>query len=486
MLFNSVEFIFMFLPLSFLGYFVLSRWSALGAKAFLVGASLFFYAYWNVKYLPLILISIIFNYAIVQAMWAKPKLAKGFLSLGLVTNLALLGYFKYADFFINNFNTAFSTSFNLLHLALPLAISFFTIQQITFLLDSYAKIDSPNIEPNPPTNFSNFLDYALFVTFFPKLIAGPIVHHKEMMPQFSQDSNKHISLDNIASGVFIFSIGLFKKVVIADSLAKIATLGFDTSKTLSALEGWMTSLSYTFQLYFDFSGYTDMAIGVALLFNIRLPQNFNSPYKASSMIEFWQRWHMTLSRFIFDYLYVSIVRIFSQITFHKSMLTIVIAFLIAGLWHGASWLFVFFGLLHGLGVVINHYWSKKVRKKYKLKPLPTWLGWFITFNYVNITLIFFRAKDFSDVFKVLKAMFLMSGSHSVLLVDLDKPGKLFIGTAALLAILLTFSAKNSCQALESFKLSLWRLGWICTTILLIGFYVFGYTVHASRFIYFNF
>ncbi|CCF80307.1 Probable poly(beta-D-mannuronate) O-acetylase [Helicobacter bizzozeronii CCUG 35545] len=189
-------------------------------------------------------------------------------------------------------------------------------------MDSYAQIDSPDVGAKPPTNLSNFLDYALFVTFFPQLIAGPIVHHKEMMPQFAKDSNKRISLDNIASGVFIFAIGLFKKVVIADSLAKIATMGFDTSKVLSALEGWMTSLSYTFQLYFDFSGYTDMAIGAALLFNIRLPQNFNSPFKASSIAEFWQRWHMTLSRFIFDYLYVSIARVFSNPTFHTSMLAI--------------------------------------------------------------------------------------------------------------------------------------------------------------------
>lgn len=487
MLFNSVEFIFIFLPISFFVYFGLSRWHTLSAKAWLVGASLFFYAYWNVKYLPLIVSSIVFNFAIVQAMWAKPKLAKGFLSLGLVTNLALLGYFKYADFFINNFNTAFSTSFNLLHLALPLAISFFTLQQITFLLDSYAQIDSPNAGAKPPTNLSNFLDYALFVTFFPQLIAGPIVHHKEMMPQFAKDSNKRISLDNIASGVFIFAIGLFKKVVIADSLAKIATMGFDTSKVLSALEGWMTSLSYTFQLYFDFSGYTDMAIGAALLFNIRLPQNFNSPFKASSIAEYWQRWHMTLSRFIFDYLYVSIARVFSNPTFHTSMLAIFIAFAIAGLWHGASWLFVFFGLLHGLGVVINHYWSKKVRKKYKLKPLPVWLGWFITFNYVNIANIFFRAKDFADAFKVLKAMFLMSGFKNYFFsVALDHTSKLFIGTAAILALVITFGFKNSCQVLENFKPSLWHLGWTYATIFGIELYIFGYVNRVSEFIYFNF
>ncbi|WP_328588058.1 MBOAT family O-acyltransferase [Helicobacter mehlei] len=354
-------------------------------------------------------------------------------------------------------------------------------------MDSYAQIDSPNAGAKPSTKLSNFLDYALFVTFFPQLIAGPIVHHKEMMPQFAKDSNKRISLDNIASGVFIFSIGLFKKVVIADSLAKIATMGFDTSKVLSALEGWMTSLAYTFQLYFDFSGYTDMAIGAALLFNIHLPQNFNSPFKASSIAEFWQRWHITLSRFIFDYLYVSIARIFSNPTFHTSMLAIFIAFLIAGLWHGASWLFVFFGLLHGLGVVINHYWSKKIRKKYKLKPLPVWLGWFITFNYVNIANIFFRAKDFVDALKVLKAMFLMSGFKNYLFsTALDHTSKLFIGTTAILALGITFGFKNSCQVLENFKPSWPQLGWIYATIFCIELYIFGYVNRVSEFIYFNF
>ncbi len=216
---------------------------------------------------------------------------KTILTFGIIANLSLLGYFKYMDFFIENFNLAFNTQADLLHLALPLAISFFTFQQISYLVDSYRQ----------ETKEYDFLNYALFVTFFPQLIAGPIVHHKEMMPQFAKIRNKVINYQNISIGIFIFSIGLFKKVVIADTFAVWATAGFDTASTLNLFEAWATSLSYTFQLYFDFSGYTDMAIGLAFLFNIKLPINFNSPYKATNIQDFWRRWHMTLSRFLKDY-----------------------------------------------------------------------------------------------------------------------------------------------------------------------------------------
>ena len=216
---------------------------------------------------------------------------KGLLAFGIVSNIVLLGYFKYTDFFIDNFNLAFNTNADLLNLALPLAISFFTFQQISYLVDSYRQ----------ETKEYDFLNYALFVTFFPQLIAGPIVHHKEMMPQFAKTRNKIKNYRNIAMGLFIFSIGLFKKVVIADTFAVWATQGFDVATTLNLFEAWATSLSYTFQLYFDFSGYTDMAIGLALLFNIKLPINFNSPYKATDIQDFWRRWHITLSRFLKDY-----------------------------------------------------------------------------------------------------------------------------------------------------------------------------------------
>jgi alginate O-acetyltransferase complex protein AlgI len=303
-------------------------------------------------------------------------------------------YFKYMDFFIENANLVFGTDIGLLHLALPLAISFFTLQQIAFLVDSYEGL----------VKEKDFLDYAIFVTFFPQLIAGPIVHHKEMMPQFSSIRNKVKNYRNIALGLFIFSIGLFKKVVIADTFAIWATSGFDNSVSLNFFEAWATSLSYTFQLYFDFSGYTDMAIGAALLFNIKLPQNFNSPYKATGMIDFWKRWHITLTNFITTYIYTPIIKSFNKLTFHKAMFATVITFLIAGLWHGASWMFVIFGGLHGVGLVINHYWKKYWKKKLKI-DINKYLAWFITFNYVNITFVFFRAKEWDDAVKVLGSMF---------------------------------------------------------------------------------
>jgi D-alanyl-lipoteichoic acid acyltransferase DltB (MBOAT superfamily) len=282
---------------------------------------------------------------------------------------------------------AIGTNIDLLHLLLPLAISFFTFQQIAFLIESY-KAERKEYD---------FLNYALFVTFFPQLIAGPIVYHREMMPQFAKLRNKILNYRNIALGIFIFSIGLFKKVVIADTFAVWANTGFDVANTLNLFEAWATSLSYTFQLYFDFSGYTDMAIGIALLFNIKLPINFNSPYKALSIQDFWRRWHITLSRFLRDYIYIPLGgnRIGSFRTYSNLMIT----FIIGGLWHGAGWTFLFWGLLHGLALSIHKLWQMLGFKMW------TWFAWFITFNFVNIAWIFFRAKEWDDAIKVLSSMF---------------------------------------------------------------------------------
>ena len=394
MLFNSYEFIFVFLPITFFIYFYLNHKRLTEtSKGFLVCSSLFFYSWWNVAYLPIILSSMVFNYAIGRSLNKTcNKKDKGFskksiLTFGIIFNLSLLGYFKYTDFLIENFNLAFSSDADLLHLALPLAISFFTFQQIAYLVDSYRQ----------ETKEYDFLNYALFVTFFPQLIAGPIVHHKEMMPQFAKTRNKVKNYRNIAMGLFIFSIGLFKKVVIADTFAVWATAGFDVATTLNLFEAWATSLSYTFQLYFDFSGYTDMAIGLALLFNIRLPVNFNSPYKATNIQDFWRRWHITLSRFLRDYVYIPLGgnRKGGFRTYNNLMAT----FVLGGLWHGAAWTFVFWGFLHGLALIIQRLWSKLGIK------LWTWLAWLITFNFVNITWVFFRAKEWDDAAKVLGAMF---------------------------------------------------------------------------------
>jgi len=392
LLFNSYIFIFAFLPLTFFIYFYLNSLKlAAAAKSFLVFASLFFYSWWNPAYLPLILSSMLFNYAVGLSLSKERKKSKVsnklLLAFGIGANIALLGYFKYADFFIGNLNLLLHTNIDLLHLALPLAISFFTFQQIAYLVDSY----------RGETKEYDFLNYANFVTFFPQLIAGPIVHHREMMPQFATTSNKVKRYSNIATGLFIFSIGLFKKVIIADTFAVWATAGFDHAQVLNMAEAWVTSLSYTFQLYFDFSGYTDMAIGAALLFNIRLPFNFNSPYKATSIQDFWRRWHITLSRFLKEYIYIPLGgnRKGELRTYSNLMAT----FLIGGIWHGAGWTFFFWGFLHGIAIIIHRAWGKI---GFKLNSL---LAWFITFNFINITWVFFRAKEWSDAMKVLNGMF---------------------------------------------------------------------------------
>ena len=377
---------------------------------------------------------------------------KSILIFGIVFNLSLLGYFKYTDFLIENFNLAFNSNAELLNLALPLAISFFTFQQIAYLVDSYRQ----------ETKEYDFLNYALFVTFFPQLIAGPIVHHKEMMPQFAKTRNKVKNYRNIAMGLFIFSIGLFKKVVIADTFAVWATQGFDVSTTLNLFEAWATSLSYTFQLYFDFSGYTDMAIGLALLFNIRLPVNFNSPYKATNIQDFWRRWHITLSRFLRDYVYIPLGgnKKGSFRTYNNLMAT----FVIGGLWHGAGWTFIFWGFLHGLALIIQRLWEKLGFK------LWTWLAWFITFNFVNIAWVFFRAKEWGDAVKVLRSMFSLDNTtikeitsnklnllseysiqfEEIMKITHNSPNAI---NWIILSFVLVLVFKNSIQKIDDFKLN---------------------------------
>ena len=392
MLFNSYIFIFAFLPITFFIYFYLNaKRMTTASKAFLIFASLFFYSWWNIAYLPIILVSILFNYTIGISLSQNKGQAKvtkrSLLTFGIAANIALLGYFKYTDFLIENINWLTDGHTPLLHLALPLAISFFTFQQIAYLVDSY----------KGETNEHDFLNYTIFVTFFPQLIAGPIVHHAEMMPQFSKVQNKIKNNKNIAKGLFVFSIGLFKKVIIADSFAIWATQGFDVAEKLNLIEAWVTSLSYTFQLYFDFSGYTDMAIGAALLFNIKLPANFHSPYKATSVEDFWRRWHITLSRFLRDYIYIPMGG--NRNGRFRTYMNLMATFIIGGIWHGAGWTFVFWGLLHGIALILQKIWN------HLGFHMHTLLAWFVTFNFINIAWIFFRAKEWDDAMKVFYAMF---------------------------------------------------------------------------------
>ena len=458
MLFNSYVFIFAFLPLVFFVYFFLNkkRLSTL-AKAFLVSASLFFYAYWSVYYLPILLGSIVFNF-LVSKFLAKHQ-SKTILIFGIVCNLALLGYFKYADFLISNLNAIANTNLGLLHIALPLALSFVTFQQIAYLVDSY----------NKQTKENSFLNYCLFITFFPQLIAGPIVHHKEMMPQFANKFNLIKNYKFIALGLFVFSIGLFKKSVVADIFSIFANAGFDVERNLTFLQAWTTSLSYTFQLYFDFSGYCDMAIGLALLFNIRLPINFNSPYKALNIQDFWHRWHITLSRFLRDYIYIPLGG--NRKGQYRTYLNLFLVFLIGGLWHGAAWTFVVWGALHGFAIVIHRCWQKL---NFKLNKI---IAWIITFNFVNFTWIFFRAKSFEDAMKVIRGMFF--GKFKI---DVNYLEMFFI----VLAFLVVLLFKNSMQIAfdKKFKFTIWQI--FATSFFLFISILAIRLNNASEFLYFRF
>ena len=374
MLFNSYEFLFFFLPITFFIYFLLNKKKLIKiSKGFLVFSSLFFYGYWKPIYLPLLIISIAVNYIIGLNISFKNKFLRNrkLLILGIVFNITLLGYFKYSNFFIANVNSIFDQNFDFLNLTLPLAISFFTFQQIAFLVDSFRQ----------KTNDYDLMNYLVFVSFFPQLIAGPIVHHNEMMPQFSDIKNYRINYNNIVLGILIFGIGLFKKVVIADKFAIWATAGFDNASILNLFEAWVTSISYTFQLYFDFSGYTDMAIGIAYLFNIKLPFNFNSPYKSITIQDFWRRWHITLSRFLKDYIYIPLGG--NKKGELKTYINLITTFLLAGIWHGAGWTFVVWGFLHGIALTIFKAWEKLNIKIHK------WIAWIITFNFVNLTWVIF-------------------------------------------------------------------------------------------------
>jgi alginate O-acetyltransferase complex protein AlgI len=395
MLFNSYIFIFFYLPVTLAGYFLLNRLRlGLASNAWLLFASLFFYAWWDVRYLPLILGSILFNYTIGGLLTDYDSLPKKFfrkgalLAFGLAANLLFLGWFKYTDFLIGNVNAIAGTNLQLLRIVLPLGISFFTITQIAFLVDAYEGL----VEER------KLLNYALFVTFFPHLLAGPILHHKEMMPQFDRPRNKVIDYRNVAAGLFLFFVGLFKKAVIADQFVDPVRNGFDVAASLNFFEAWTTALSYTLQLYFDFSGYSDMAVGIGLLFNIRLPVNFDSPYKATSIIEFWKRWHITLTNFITTYVYTPILRSFGKITFGRSLLAIFLAMFISGIWHGAGWTFVLWGSLHGTALVTNHWWKRR-----KLK-MPAPAAWGLTFLFVTVSFVFFRARTMADALKVLNGM----------------------------------------------------------------------------------
>src|ERR1700712_2705659 len=394
MLFNSYPFIFVFLPIALAGYVWLGRSSNLAPVVWLALASLVFYSVSNWQFVGLLLASVAFNYFVGWLLIAKQLRATArfaALTAGVAGDLLVLGTFKYAGFFTANLNAVFSTGI-VVNILLPVGISFYTFTQIAFLVDAYRGNVARYALPH----------YALFVTYFPHLIAGPILHHKDMIPQFESERTKRPDPHLILCGLIIFAIGLFKKTCLADGIQPLVAPAFGANYP-SFDQAWIGALAYTFQLYFDFSGYSDMAIGISLMFGIFLPLNFNSPYKATSIIDFWRRWHMTLSQFLRDYLYIPLGGNRRGPTWRY--VNLMITMLLGGLWHGAAWTFVAWGALHGAYLCINHAWNRFGPEiAPRLRPAATLAGAVLTFLSVVVAWVFFRADDIDSAVYVLVRM----------------------------------------------------------------------------------
>jgi alginate O-acetyltransferase complex protein AlgI len=402
MLFTSPEFLLAFLPLTLAGFHLLR---GLGQPAlcvpWLLAASMVFYAWWSPSFLALLVLSMLVNWIDAHAIGRTQGGRRMALFVaGIVWNLGILAYFKYADFFIASVDAATGLDWPLLHIILPLGISFFTFQKIAYLADIHAGL----AKPGP------LVDFALFVFFFPQLIAGPIVHHAEVMPQFRAVATKGREHDywlDTAVGLTLLAIGLVKKVCIADQMAPYASKVFEHASTvgyrIGLLAAWQGALAYSVQLYTDFSGYSDMAIGLARLFGVTMPANFNSPYKSMSIIDFWRRWHMTLSRFLRDYLYIPLGG--NRKGTRRRYVNLMVTMVLGGLWHGAGWTYVAWGALHGLYLLANHAWLSLTRMR-----LPAVAAWTLTMLAVIVGWVFFRAGDFSGAVNIVAGLFGLHGA----------------------------------------------------------------------------
>jgi D-alanyl-lipoteichoic acid acyltransferase DltB (MBOAT superfamily) len=402
-LFNSHIFVFVFLPITVAGFLALRQSNhPTAAVVWMFVASSVFYAWWHVAYLGLLYALMLGNYligkALAEASWSQPR-RRALLIVGLAANLGVLAWFKYANFLLDNFDAITGAHLELARIILPLAISFFIFQKIAFLVDTYRRQTRPR----------DFLHYSLFVLFFPQLIAGPIVRFQEVAPQFAPDAvtaARHRWRRDLAIGLTIFGIGLFKKVMIADGVARFSTPLFEAAAhgvTLDFVEAWVAAIAYGLQLYFDFSGYSDMAVGLARMVGIRLPVNFWSPYKATSVVDFWRRWHITLSRFLRDYLYIPLGG--NRRGRPRQYVNLMMTMTLGGLWHGASWNFVVWGALHGAYLAFNHLWSALGLSLGR----GAWLRRALTFIAVTVAWVFFRAADLATASSMLASMAGLNG-----------------------------------------------------------------------------
>lgn len=456
MLFPTFTFILAFLPITIIVYFLLSGRNTLFSKLWLITASFVFYAWFNWSYFFILAGSIVANYIIAEILYKNRK--RFILFFGILFNILLLGYFKYYDFFVENINEVFHVSWPLKHILLPLGISFFTFQQISFLQQVY----SGTLEKR-----YTFCNYCLFVCFFPQLVAGPIVLPDEMMSQFEKEENTRPDAQNISRGIYVFSLGLAKKILLADFFAVIADKVF-TECSGNFITSWSGALAYMCQIYFDFSGYCDMAIGIALLFNIRLPVNFDAPYKSADISEFWRKWHITLGRFLMTSVYIPLGG--NRHGKFRTCLNLLITFFISGLWHGASWLFVFWGMLHGAALVIHRIWSKFLGFS-----MPAIAGRVITFVFILLTWIPFRAANWEQCKNVYRGMFAPSSWKVPDIAAMD-----YLLFAA--GFIIIFFFPPVCKAEEKFRPT-WYNALTATGLIVTSMFFF---VKYSPFIYFNF
>lgn len=495
MLFNSYIFILCFLPITWLLFILCGRFGQRNISlAFLALASLVFYGYWDIDYIPLILSSVIINYVFGGLILAQPK-SKKVLITGILFNIALLCYYKYTNFFIDNLNEISGSEINIRKIALPLGISFFTFQQISYLVDVYSGAIKER----------NIFIYFAYVLFFPQLISGPIVRYVDVAPQLSNSERIQINYDNLSKGILLFTIGLFKKVILADSIEVYATPIFEAvenGQTIHFIEAWYGAFAYSCQLYFDFSGYSDMAVGLALMFNIHINVNFMSPYKARNLIEFWQRWHISLSVCFQKYLYTPIamkIRHWPD-SILKLAFPFILTMLIIGFWHGAGWNYVVWGGIHGLYLAWNHYFRRKA--KHTIFKSKIWFLTSITLTFTAVVAVnvLFRCDSLSHAIDFYRGMFGGNGAivpYSLqslfgesdwfhysyyLFPALHDHYPLSIILQLLLCLAIIFGVKNSNEMIHLFKPSYANLG-LAITLFFISFIAMN---KVSVFLYYQF
>lgn len=474
MLFNSYEFLLIFLPLTLVGFHLGAIYRGnRSAGNFLTIASMVFYAWWNPLMLPVILILMLVNYAFIKSILANPlnsQIRKVIMIAGIAFNLGIIGYFKYTNFIIGNIN-ALGANVSLLNIVMPLGISFFIFQKIALIVDAW-RGEIKEIKPE---------HFFLFVLFFPQLIAGPIVLYHEISPQLKEEGRLKLTALNLGLGLTIFALGLAQKVGLADWMEGFATPVFNAAAKgtiLSPAESWVGAICYSLQLYFDFSGYSDMAIGLAKMFGIDLPLNFNSPYKSRNITEFWRRWHITLSRLLRIYLYIPLGG--NRCAPIRQFFNLVIVMFLGGLWHGAAWTFVFWGLLHGLYLAINHAWQK-LKPPSPLPWLTDKIAWGLTLLAITIAWVFFRAENFSAAITIIKGMFMFSSESGFGRKIIPESNSVWqwIGICAVIALF----APNTQEIIKKHFQP--NLTWGVYTALALSIGILGFT-RPQVFIYFQF